>query len=64
MEKLTYTTTYDLAVEFYCPECLYENKNYGYREALIYTKELEGICASCKTKYTLVKKINKNEMGA
>ena len=58
MKKLHYTLDEDFIVEFYCPKCHYENRSYAYRDELVYRDELDGICISCKTEYTLTP--NKN----
>ncbi|MEY8700928.1 hypothetical protein AALH12_07010 [Streptococcus ferus] len=54
-KKLQYTLDFKRRVNFICPKCQYENCSSDYREALIYTDVLDGICALCKTQYTLVK---------
>ena len=56
LKKLQYTLDYKHRVNFTCPNCQYENCSIFYRDELIYTDVLDGICALCKTRYTLIKK--------
>ena len=56
METIKYTVDSKQLVSFDCPVCQYENCTAAYRDALIYTDTLNGICALCKTEYILVSK--------
>ena len=56
MATIKYTADSKHRVNFDCPVCQYENCTAAYRDALIYTETLDGICALCKTEHILVKK--------